>query len=152
MYKEIYPFLKSSVKRLVKSPKGYLVNNGLISLFSGLYDLDLLVKTGLIGHRFENWILKELNIWLGSDPRRSKIYYFRTHAGIAVDFIVDKPPYVLPIEVTMGQRIERKKQKYLLQFMALTKSALVGVYIYNGPYKYDEELRIVYLPAWIVGV
>ena len=48
-YIEIEPYIGSTLKRLVKSPKGYLRNNGLISYFTGNKDLALLAQTGLIG-------------------------------------------------------------------------------------------------------
>ncbi len=55
-YVEIEPYIGNTLKRLVKSSKGYLRNNGLISYFTGIKDLSILNQTGLIGHRFENWL------------------------------------------------------------------------------------------------
>src|SRR5262249_46749797 len=111
MYKEVYPFIGRSLKRLVKSPKGYLLNNGLISYLTGIDELSILQKTGLIGHRFENWLLKELQIWLDRDPKRSEIYYWRTSGGIEVDFIVVKKPHIFPFEVTYSKQVQYKKVK-----------------------------------------
>lgn len=150
MYQEIFPYIKNAIKRLVKSPKGYLMNNGLISYFSGLYDIKPLQNTGLIGHRFENWLLKELNVWLDRDPKRSTIYYYRTHGGVEIDFIVEKPPIILPIESTYSKVVNQKKQKHLRQFLAEHPSASAGIIIYNGPFQYDKKERIFYLPAWAV--
>ncbi|MGD9592566.1 MAG: ATP-binding protein, partial [Candidatus Berkiella sp.] len=87
-YIEIYPYINSSLKRLVKSPKGYLTNNGLVSYFSGITDLSILNSTGLIGHRFENWFLNELLTWQASVPEHHETYYWRTATGLEVDFIV----------------------------------------------------------------
>ena len=148
MYQEIHPFIANTMKRVVKSPKGYLMNNGLISYFSGIYDVSVLENTGLIGHRFENLVLKQLQINLDQDPRESKLYYYHTHGGFEVDFIVDKAPYIFPIEVTYGKKPKRKKQKNLRQFMQDNKNIKYGIYAYNGDFNFDSIDKIIYLPAW----
>jgi uncharacterized protein len=151
VYKEIYPFIGSSLKRLVKSPKGYLTNNGLISLFTGLYHPLLLEKSGQMGARFENWFLNELQIWLDRDPGRSQIYFWRTSAGVEVDFVVEKQPWIFPFEVTYSNLIQPQKVKHLEQFMQEESKAPFGFYIYNGEFKFDQERRIYFLPAWMIG-
>ncbi|MBS0358399.1 MAG: ATP-binding protein [Proteobacteria bacterium] len=44
LLRELFPFIKSTIKRIVKSPKGYLQNNGLISYLTGIHDLSILEK------------------------------------------------------------------------------------------------------------
>lgn len=151
MYQEIYPFIDSSLKRLTKSPKGYLVNNGLISYLTGISDNTILESNGLIGHRFENWFLQALNIWLDNTVGQYRIDYWRTTGGIEVDFVVDKKPLVIPFEVTIGSNINHKKVKHLNTFMQEEKRAKQGFYIYNGPYHYDDKMNIHFLPAWCIG-
>jgi predicted AAA+ superfamily ATPase len=151
MYQEIYPFIDSTIKRLTKSPKGYLVNNGLISYLTGVSDIDILESSGLIGHRFENWFLQGLNAWLDNTMGQHRIDYWRTSGGVEVDFVVDRKPLVIPFEVTVGTQINNKKIKHLKIFMQEKKSATQGFYIYNGPYRYDAETNIHCLPAWCIG-
>ncbi len=151
VYREIYPFINRSLKRIVKSPKGYLLNNGLISYLTGITDLSILIKTGLIGHRFENWFLKELLVWLDRSPKRSEIYYWRTSGGIEVDFIVEKKPAVFPFEVTYSSQIQAKKVKNLRIFLQEEPRAKIGFYIYRGDFYYDNQARICFIPAWAVS-
>jgi len=151
MYTEIYPFIGSSLKRLVKSPKAYLLDNGLISYLTGIDELAVLQKSGLIGHRFESWFLKELQIWLDRETRRSEIYYWRTSNGNEVDFIVQKNPFVYAFEVTYSNRVQDKKIKNLINFMANEPKAKLGFYIYTGEYFYDSKNNICFLPAWAIG-
>jgi hypothetical protein len=148
MYQEIYPFIDASIKRLTKSPKGYLVNNGLVSYLTGISNTHILESTGLIGHRFENWFLQALNAWLDNTASQCRIDYWRTSGGVEVDFVVDKKPVVIPFEVTVGTHINHKKIKHLQMFMQQEKRASQGFYIYNGPYQYHPETKIHCLPAW----
>ncbi len=87
-YVEIEPYIGNTLKRLVKSPKGYLKNNGLVSYFTGVKDFSILSQTGLIGHRFENWFFNELSSFLDPLSDYHKIYFWRTHSGQEVDFVV----------------------------------------------------------------
>lgn len=150
MYQEIYPFIGSAIKRIVKSPKGYLLNNGLTSYLTRLNNLEILEKTGLIGHRLENWFLNELLIWLDRDVELNHIYFWRTSAGVEVDFVVEKKPNIYPFEVTYSEKIQSKKLKNLKQFLREEPKAKMGYYVYMGEYHYDEKERICFLPAWAV--
>ncbi|MCK4870664.1 MAG: ATP-binding protein [Gammaproteobacteria bacterium] len=149
-YEEIYPFIDSSLKRLVKSPKGYLKDNGLISYLMDIYDINILEKTGIIGARFENWFLNELEVALDRDPRVSGIYYWRTSSGAEVDFIVKRGAKCYPFEITYSAQIIRSKVRNLRTFMA-DENITCGFYIYNGDYHYDAEAKIYFIPGWVVG-
>lgn len=151
VYREVYPYIGSSLRRLVKSPKGYLMNNGLVSYLTGIYDMNALLATGAIGHRFENWLLKEMLIWLDRDPRQSEVYFWRTSGNVEVDFIAVQRPLVIPFEATFSSNIERKKVKHLSQILREEKAAPFGCYLYNGEARYDKESRILFLPAWTIG-
>lgn len=151
MYHEIFPFIQSSLKRLVKSPKGYIIDNGLISYLTGIYDETVMEQTGMMGHRFENWMRGELETWLDRDPKRSEIFFWKTSGHVEVDLVVTKNPVVFPFEVTWSSRIDGKKVKHLEQFLREEKKAPFGFLIYNGDFQYDAQKKIYFLPAWVVG-
>ena len=69
-------------------------------------------------------------------------------SGVEVDFVVYAPPYVFPFEVTTSTIIECKKVKNLLQFRKYEPKATIGYYIYRGPFAWNEEDRILFIPAW----
>lgn len=149
-YTEIYPYIESSLKRLTKSPKGYLINNGLISYLTGIHDYSLLTTTGMVGHRFENWFLNEVKTWLDAQVERHEAYFWRTAAGAEVDFVITLGRRVVPFEITYASRVEVKKFNNLKAFMRDTPQASIGVFCYMGPLSFDEKDRILFLPAWML--
>lgn len=151
MYQELYPFIASSIKRISKAPKGYLINNGLISYLTGIDKLDLLEKVNMLGHRFENWVFKELQAVLSRQAHRSTISYWRMSSGREVDFVVDYKPYVFPFEITYAEKVQPKKVKTLKHFLENESQAAFACYIYMGDFRVDEEDRIYYLPAWCLN-
>lgn len=150
IYHELYPYITSSIKRIVKSPKGYLTNNGLITYLTGIDSIMLLEKTNTLGHRFENWLLKELQIVLARKSHRSTLHYWRLSNGKEIDFVVDYKPFILPIEVTYSTRIQPKKVATLTHFLSHEPKAPYAIYLYMGTYQWDPKHRIHYLPAWCV--
>ncbi len=149
-YKEIYPYINSTIKRVVKSPKGYLINNGIISYLTGIYDLSILTQTGLIGHRFENWLLNELLVWTDAQIEHDKIYFWRTTGGSEVDFVVSIGAQIIPIEVTYSTGALPKKARHLKEFIEKEPKAKWGIYVYNGEFNIDRRQKIIYLPAWMI--
>jgi uncharacterized protein len=132
-YTELYPYIDNSIKRLVKSPKGYLTNNGLVSYLSGIHDLSILKTTGLIGHRFENWFLNEIQSWLDTSAERHQISFWRTTMGAEVDFVVTFGNQVIPFEITYSPQILAKKIKNLKSFLQNTPKAEFGVFLLYRP-------------------
>lgn len=149
-YTEIYPYIDSVVKRLVKSPKGYMTNNGLISYLTGLTELSILNISGLIGHRFENWFLNELLSWQGTTSEHHSVHYWRTATGMEVDFVVTQGNKIIPFEITYASQIQSKKIRNLTSFLRAERRAEVGVCVYMGDFKFDRENKIIFLPAWML--
>lgn len=151
LYIDVYPYIGTTLKRLVKSPKGYLLNNGLVALLTGILDLNVLLKTGLIGHRLENWFLNELNTWIARTPLPQQINYWRTSTGIEVDFVVIKKPHVFPFEITYSTEIQAKKVRNLQAFLQNEPKASWGYYLYRGDFAIDHDKKILFLPCWAVA-
>lgn len=149
-YIEIEPYIGNTLKRLVKSPKGYLKNNGLISYFTGIKELSILNQTGLVGHRFENWFLNELNSFMDPISEYHNLYFWRTHSGQEVDFIVQIGEEIIPFEITYSLQPLQKKIRNLKAFLENNPKANFAVYVYRGILKFDKNTQILFLPAWMI--
>ncbi len=149
-YKEVFPYVNSTAKRLVKSPKGYLINNGLVSYLTGIHDYSVLNSTGLLGHRFKNWLLNELLTWTDSIVENHKISFWRTSGGTEVDFVVSIGANLLPIEVTFSSQILPKKTRHLREFMEREPESKWGIYLYNGSFHINHDHHVIYLPTWMI--
>ncbi len=150
MYQELPPLIENPMKRLSKSPKAYMNNNGLVSYLYGISDLALLEKTGLIGHRVENWVLKELQVASDRLIDRNQIYYWRTTAEQEVDFVIQKRPHIIPIEVTYSKEVDKKKIRAMQGFMK-DYACEYGIILYRGPFIFDQEQRLCFIPLWALG-
>ncbi len=76
-------------KRLVKSPKLYLTDTGLIAYLLGLDERRLDQDRNLLGPLLENFVVLELHKQSGWSRTRPKLLHFRIHAGPEVDVVLE---------------------------------------------------------------
>jgi predicted AAA+ superfamily ATPase len=93
-------------KRLIKSPKLFLNDTGLIAHLLGL-DADRFERDPLlVGHLFENFVVMELLKQIGWSNCRPALMHFRTTAGQEVDIILeDRAGNIVGIEVKAAETI-----------------------------------------------
>lgn len=80
-------------------------------------------------------------------PQKHEIYFWRTAAGVEVDFVVKIDQRLYPFEVTFSSQRKTQKIKHLLNFMEAEQAPL-GFYLYTGEWHFDQNNKIVFLPAW----
>ena len=85
----LQPYHANITKRLVRTPKLYFTDTGLLCHLLGLTtDQQALAATA--GPLFENALFCELQRMIASDPTPTSIHFFRTTAGLEVDFVVER--------------------------------------------------------------
>jgi len=96
------PYFANVGKRLVKTPKVYLTDVGLLCHVTGLKDPDH-AKTGpLRGPIFETAVLTEVVKSLLSWGAEPQIHFWRTSSEQEVDFVVDTGTTPVPLEVKLS--------------------------------------------------
>ena len=75
-------------KRLIKSPKLYLRDSGLVHALLGLADLEALLAHPVVGASYEGFALENL---LRVLPEGGEAFFYRTRAGAEVDLMVVLP-------------------------------------------------------------
>jgi uncharacterized protein len=82
------PFYENFGKRLVKSPRLYLVDPGLACHLLGLDTLRALERSPFLGPVWEGFVAAEIVKQQINAGRRREIYWFRDQQGLEVDFVV----------------------------------------------------------------
>ena len=82
---------KNLGKRVVKRPKLYFYDTGLVCYFTGIEEESVLRKGPLDGPVFENYIAAEIKKWILHHGLKDQLLYFRTNLGIEVDLIIEDP-------------------------------------------------------------
>ena len=87
-------------KRLVKSPKIYVRDSGIVHTLLGLDNRDAVLGHPVAGGSWEGFVLENL---LGVAPERTKAYFYRTTAGAEIDLMLEMPDGKLwAVEIKRG--------------------------------------------------
>jgi len=127
----IKPFYINKGKRIIKSPKVYFLDTGLLCYLSGIVSVSQVFKGPLSGQLFETIVLGEIirSFYnLGKIPR---IFWWRTSYGEEVDFIVEERGKLIPIEVKLSAKADNKMIKGLSSFCSLFSSKIDIAYLVN---------------------
>jgi len=92
-------------KRLVKSPKLYFLDAGLLCYLLRIQEPEALVSHAARGAIFETWVVSEaLKNFLnrGVEP---DIYFWRDSAGHEIDLLMDRGETQIPVDIKSGQTI-----------------------------------------------
>ena len=93
------PYFANVGKRLVKTPKVYFTDTGVLCFLAGLRDAAHAAAGPMAGAIFETAVLAELVKALGRRGHDPEVYFWRTSTGVEVDFVVDTGSLLVPIEV-----------------------------------------------------
>lgn len=77
---------RNAGKRLVKAPKVYWRNTGLLHTLAGLHDLERVLGHPLCGHSWEGYCIEQIQSKL---PAGSRMSHYRTHSGSEVDLVLE---------------------------------------------------------------
>jgi len=121
-------------KRLVKTPKIYLTDSGLLSHLIS-FNKDRIKSDPLYwGKTIENLVLMEFIKQISWSSLSLNIYYYRTATGQEVDLIIERSDgTVIGIEVKAGSIVKREMFDHLSTFAEeIGKKFIRGIVLYNG--------------------
>ena len=124
------PYAKSRVSRLIKTPKLYLNDSGLMSYLVGQENLQ---QGRYRGALIELFVLQELKKQASFSRRRPEFMHYRTASNMEVDIVMEENNDVVGIEVKASATVGPNDCKGLLSLRKDTGSNFRrGVILYLG--------------------
>jgi uncharacterized protein len=91
------PWFSNYGKRLVKTPKVFLRDCGLLHALLGIHDYESLLSHPIAGSSWEGFVIENLVSCVGSN---ASLWYYRTSAGAEVDLVIEyQPSKLVAIEI-----------------------------------------------------
>lgn len=88
LVRRLPPFHANTGKRLVKSPKTYVRDSGILHALLGIPDHNALAGHPVVGLSWEGFVIESL---LATAPKRTLASFYRTAAGAEIDLVLDLP-------------------------------------------------------------
>ncbi|HUX94303.1 MAG TPA: ATP-binding protein [Bacteroidales bacterium] len=127
----LQPHHRSYNKRVVKMPKLYFYDTGLICSLLGIHNVHQLELHPLFGSIFENLIVSELVKRSYNRTQKSNFYFWRDNTGHEIDILIDNAGVLFPVEIKSGKTISSEFFKGLLFWFNIS-STEDGAVIYAG--------------------
>jgi predicted AAA+ superfamily ATPase len=135
------PFYKNYGKRIVKSPKIYFYDTGLVSFLTGIDTQDHFEKGPMAGSLFENYIVSEIVKKEAHQKTLSDLYYLRTSHGEEVDLIIDRKTHKEFIEIKNSASFTAKMVASMTEFLEKNDR---GYLLYRGEnFLHPEPIGVI---------
>ena len=143
------PWSGNLTKRLVKSPKIFLTDTGLLGHLLGLRANPEINDSPYLGPLLENFVIMELQKQISWCQERTQLFHFRTQTGQEVDIILeDAQGRLVAIEVKASATVASQDFKSI-KFLAeeVGKKFHRGLVLYTGKESIPFGPRLQALPV-----
>jgi predicted AAA+ superfamily ATPase len=111
LVRRLSPFHANTGKRLVKSPKIYVRDSGILHALLGIGDHNALAGHPVVGASWEGFAIENL---VAVAPERTLATFYRTSAGAEIDLVLDLPTGERwAVEIKRGLTAKLEKGFYL---------------------------------------
>ncbi len=142
----LQPWHNNFSKRIIKSPKLYFTDTGLLCNLLGIGSMTALKKHDRYGAIFENWIISEIKKNRANAGMNGGLYYFRDSAGNEVDLVTEKNGESFAIEIKSTKKPDRSDMRGLLYWKKLVPNS--NLVLYHGGSVQDETAEGLQLSPW----
>ncbi len=141
LWRHLPAYEKDATKRIVKHPKGYLRDSGLLHYLLHLRDRDELMAHPRMGQSWESMVIETLLRGLSAAGVDFRAYHYRTGAGAEIDLVLEGEFGLLPIEIKHTQHVDSRSLRALGDFVA-ERGCRYGLVINNdeAPRLLDDKL------------
>ncbi len=106
----LLPFHINTKKRLVKAPKIYIRDSGMLHAISSIGKMHALKGHPIVGNSWEGYVVEQV---LQSLPAGLQLYYYRTQAGAECDMVIARGVYpIASIEIKLSNAPAISKGNY----------------------------------------
>jgi len=107
LVRRLSPWVSNMGKRLVRSPKIYVRDSGLVHALLGIQTWDVLLGHPVVGFSWEGYIIENL---MAVAPPGTEAFFYRTSAGAEIDLVLTLPSNQLwAIEIKRNMVSKPKK-------------------------------------------
>ncbi len=141
IWRNLPSYEKNASKRIVKHPKGYLRDTGLLHFMLHQYSLNDLLVHPSMGTSWESLVIETILRGFNALGAHYDYYYYRTSAGAEVDLILEGEFGLLPIEIKYSQTVRPQELRSIKDFVQ-ERNCSYGIVINNSEKvtMYDEKL------------
>ncbi len=146
LIRRLQPYHANVKKRLVKAPKVYLRDSGILHYLLGIGTADQLLTSPARGNSFEGFMIQQITALEELQRSGSAFYFFRTHSGAEIDLLSDRGSHRVGFEFKAGVATDADDWKHLQE--GIDDDVIHrGYVVYNGTREFPVSDKISVIPA-----
>lgn len=142
------PYYRNFNKRIIKSPKLYFYDTGLVCYLLGIKNAQDLALHSMRGAIFETLVISELYKYQYNQAQQPHLYFWRDVQGHEIDCLIEKSlEQLVPIEIKSGMTINKNFFRGLVDWQEIAQNQQAGSYVvYAGDT--DQVRQNADVTAW----
>lgn len=138
------PYFENLGKRVIKSPKYYFADTGLLAYLLDIEEAGQISRDPLMGQMFENLVVLEALKARYHQGKIPNLYFFRDSHGNEIDLIYKTGPQLSGIEIKAAATWNPSFKKGLLRFDTQLKPLAKRCVIYSGdPIAFSDGIQVL---------
>ena len=129
---KLSPYYENFGKRVIKSPKYYFMDTGLLAYLLGIEKPEQVTRDPLVGQLFENLVVLEALKTRYNRGQTPNLYFYRDSHGYELDLLYASGRNLIGIEIKSAATVSPHFKKMLLRFSEKQKTLQSGYVVYNG--------------------
>ena len=149
LVRRLPPWHNNAGKRLVRTPKVYVRDSGVLHALLGINDKETLLSHPVVGASWETWVIENL---LATAPRDCQAFFYRSANGAEIDLLVQRPDgerWAIEVKRSLSPKRERGFHAACDDVQPTHKWV---VYPGTERYRLDEDAWAVSLPELARGL
>jgi predicted AAA+ superfamily ATPase len=145
LVRRLKPWASNGGERLVRSPKVYVRDSGLLHTLLGIQDQETLLGHPVIGSRWEGMIIENI---LDTVPTNTRAWFYRTSVGAEIDLVLETSPnqrWAIAIKRSISDPTPSKG--FYIGCADVKANHQIVIYPGRESYKHDPKTEIMPLGA-----
>ena len=118
LWRNLPAYTKNTTKRIVKHPRGYFCDSGLLHHILQIPTHRRLLSHPQMGSSWEGMVIEEVLRTLNAAGIGYSAYYYRTSAGAEVDLVLEGKFGLIPIEIKHTQTVLSRHTRAIKDFIS----------------------------------
>ena len=141
LVRRLTPYSANTRKRLVKSPKIYIRDSGLLHALLGIEQFHDLAGHPIVGASWEGFVIENL---LSDANPRTRASFYRTSAGAELDLVLEIPGFQRPIAIEIKRSLTPSLGKGFLSAISdIEPERAFIVYAGKDRYPVGESIEVI---------
>ena len=146
----LYPYSANTLKRVVKSPKLYFFDTGLVAYLTRWSSPETLCAGAMAGAVFENWVVSEVRRTYTQCGVEPPLWYYRDRDGKEIDLVIERDGRLHPVEI---KKSAKPTADMASSFRMLDRAPLprgMGAIICMADSLGAVSSDVLVMPAWAI--